>query len=290
MDFKQIVLIALQVSIIATVFGFGLNATVERLSALLRQPWLIVRSLIAVFVIMPVVALALVQWFDFSKAVNVVLFSLALSPVPPLLPQREGKSGGNVQIGIALMAFLGLTSIVAVPAIIAVLERVVAREITTPMSTIVGMVLKIVIAPLAAGMILRAVAPAVATRLEKIAAILSRVLLPIAALVLIAGTASAIWQATGVGSLVGLSLFVVVGLVVGHVFGGPDPEHAVVLALSTACRHPAIALTIATSNAPNEPVAGTILLYLILNLVLAIPYVLWQKARFARMQPAGVAR
>ena len=82
----------------------------------------------------------------------------------------------------------------------------------------------------------------------------------------------------------------VVGLVVGHIFGGPDPEHAVVLALSTACRHPAIALTIATSNAPTEPVAGTILLYLILNLILAIPYVLWQKARHSRVRPAGVAR
>ena len=231
------------------------------------------RSLVAVFVIMPVVALVLVEWFDFSKAVNVVLFSLALSPVPPLLPQREGKSGGDVQIGIGLMAFLGLTSIVAVPAIIAILERVVSREIATPMSTVVGMVLKVVIAPLAAGMILRAVAPAVATRVEKIAAILSRVLLPIAALVLIVGTASAIWQATSVGSLVGLSLFVIVGLAVGHVFGGPEPEHAVVLALSTACRHPAIALTIATSNAPTEPVAGTILLYLILNSSSQIPYV-----------------
>ncbi len=158
------------------------------------------------------------------------------------------------------------------------------------MSTVVGMVLKVVIAPLAAGMILRAAAPAVATRVEKIAAILSRVLLPIAALVLIAGTASAIWQATSVGSLVGLSLFVIVGLVVGHVLGGPDPEPAVVLALSTACRHPAIALTIATANAPTEPVGGTILLYLIINLIVAIPYVQWQKERRAQMQAAGAAR
>jgi len=290
MSFKQVVLLALQVSIIATVFGFGLNATAERLSALLRRPRLLVRAFVAMFVIMPLVAIALVKWFDFSRAVDVVLLALALSPVPPLLPQREQKSGGDVHLGIGLMVFLALASIVAVPAIVAVAERLSDREITTPMSTIVAMVLKVVIAPLAAGMILRATLPAAATRLERIAELLAKVLLPIAALALIAGTLSVIWQATGVGSLAALSLFVVAGLVTGHVFGGPDPDHAVVLALSTACRHPAIALTIATSNAPTEPVGGTILLYLILNAIVAIPYVQWQKRRLARAPAAGVAQ
>src|SRR6186997_285752 len=108
------------------------------------------------FVIMPLVAIALVKWFDFSRAVDVVLLALALSPVPPLLPQREQKSGGDVHLGIGLMVFLALASIVAVPAIITVAERLFDRDITTPMSAIVAMVLKVVIAPLAAGMILRA--------------------------------------------------------------------------------------------------------------------------------------
>jgi BASS family bile acid:Na+ symporter len=54
--------------------------------------------------------------------------------------------------------------------------------------------------------------------------------------------------------------FVGVGLIVGHLMGGPDPEHSIVLALSTACRHPAIALSIAAANFPDQRFGGTILL------------------------------
>jgi BASS family bile acid:Na+ symporter len=56
--------------------------------------------------------------------------------------------------------------------------------------------------------------------------------------------------------------------------GGPEAEHATVLALSTASRHPAIALAVAKINFPNEPYLGaTILLYLLVLTALTLPYV-----------------
>ena len=51
-----------------------------------------------------------------------------------------------------------------------------------------------------------------------------------------------------------------------------------VLALSPAARHPAIALAIAKTNFPDEPfLAATIVLYLLVVTVLAIPYVKWRR-------------
>jgi BASS family bile acid:Na+ symporter len=65
---------------------------------------------------------------------------------------------------------------------------------------------------------------------------------------------------------------------VGHLFGEPDPDSRVVLALSTACRHPALALAIAGANFPDERrVLAAILLYLLLNVLLTIPYIKWQR-------------
>jgi bile acid:Na+ symporter, BASS family len=69
--------------------------------------------------------------------------------------------------------------------------------------------------------------------------------------------------------------------------GGPDPNQSVVLALSSACRHPAIALSIAAANFPDEHFGGTILLYLIVNAIVGIPYVEWQRRRLVgTMSPA----
>ena len=56
MDLKELVMLAFRVSILSTVFGFGLRATSRDLLYLGRRPGLLLRSVIAVFVIMPIVA------------------------------------------------------------------------------------------------------------------------------------------------------------------------------------------------------------------------------------------
>jgi BASS family bile acid:Na+ symporter len=76
-------------------------------------------------------------------------------------------------------------------------------------------------------------------------------------------------------------IFVLAGLVVGHLLGGPEPHHASVLALSCASRHPAIALAISAANYPGEQFTPTLALYLILCTILVIPYVRRQRSRSA---------
>jgi BASS family bile acid:Na+ symporter len=53
MALKHIVVLALQVSIFCTVFGFGLKTTTDDLMYVIRRPGLLARSLLAVFIIMP---------------------------------------------------------------------------------------------------------------------------------------------------------------------------------------------------------------------------------------------
>jgi BASS family bile acid:Na+ symporter len=67
------------------------------------------------------------------------------------------------------------------------------------------------------------------------------------------------------------------GLAVGHVMAGPDREHQIVLALSSACRHPGIALTIAAVNYPDQRFGAAILLYLIVSAAVCLPYIAWQR-------------
>jgi BASS family bile acid:Na+ symporter len=114
---------------------------------------------------------------------------------------------------------------------------------------------------------------------------LSTVLLAVAAFLLLIGSLGAVWSALGGGTAIALVAFVVMGLVVGHVMGGPEPEHSTVLALSTASRHPAIALTIAAVNFPNEQFVGIIVLYLLISTLVCIPYVAWQRRRSAAPMP-----
>jgi BASS family bile acid:Na+ symporter len=206
---------------------------------------------------------------------------LAVSPVPPLLPGREEKAAGQPSYGLGLMLVLAVVAIVGMPLVALLLALVFERPLSIGPGAIARIVGVMCVLPFVAGMVVRAVWPAVAQRLVKVVRAVANVLLLLAVLALLVGAWRAIWGAAGDGTLVAIAAFVLVGLAVGHVLGGPDPEHSAVLALSTACRHPAIALAFATANYPDERFAGTILLYLLVNAILGIPYSAWMRRRSA---------
>ena len=64
MTLQQAIVLVLQVSILVTVFSFGLMTTVGDVLYVVRRPSLLGRSLVAMFVIMPIVAVALAAAFD----------------------------------------------------------------------------------------------------------------------------------------------------------------------------------------------------------------------------------
>jgi BASS family bile acid:Na+ symporter len=280
MTAKQLVILGLQLSIVCTVFGFGLKATPRALVSLFRQPSLLLRSLLSVFVVMPIVAVGMATMFDFRRGAEIALIALAISPVPPLLPNREVKAGGQGSYSLALMATLALLSIVAVPLAAEILQRVFNLPLNAEPGAIAKVALVMAVLPLLAGVAVRASMPAVADRIERPVRLAARVLLPLAVVALLAGTWRAVADAVGGGAVAAMVAFVAIGLLVGDFLGGPNTEDSIVLALSTACRHPAIAMSIAAANFPEEHFAGPILLYLIVNTIVGMAYLKWR-------QPAG---
>ena len=65
----------------------------------LRRPGLLARSLLAVLVVAPALAIALVWVFDLNREVAIALVALSISPLPPLLPSRGERAGGGPNTG-----------------------------------------------------------------------------------------------------------------------------------------------------------------------------------------------
>jgi BASS family bile acid:Na+ symporter len=89
----------------------------------------------------------------------------------------------------------------------------------------------------------------------------------------------------GQGTLVAIVIIAIASLAVGHFFGGPESDDRTVLALATALRHPAVALSIAAANGADKLVSAAILLYGLVSAVLSIPYTLWRKRSEAGAAP-----
>lgn len=278
MDLATLIPLVVQVSVFLTVFSLGLGASHQDLGYLFRRPGQLAKSLLAMNVVMPLLAAALAAVFGLRPAVKIALVALAVSPVPPALPGKQVKAGGRGSYAIGLLTAAALLAIVFVPAAVELLGRAFAKEVHVGPAAIARLVLIGVLVPLAAGIALRATAPALAGRIRRPISLASTTLLIIAALVVLAGSWRAELALIGHGTLAALAVFVLVGLAVGHLLGGPDPGDRTVLALSTASRHPGIALAIAAAAFPGEKLAlPAVLVYLIVSAIVSIPYVMWRR-------------
>lgn len=281
MTVKALIVLVIQIAIVTTVFTYGLQATRDDLLYIVHRPGLLLRSLLAMLGLMPLVVVGCVYFLDLSQPTAIVLTALAISPVPPLLPKKQQKAGGVAPYGLGLLVVLAMVSIVTVPLSVAGFNWLFAEPIKADPAAIAQVVFKMIIAPLAVGMLVGRLAPRVSAHLIVPVRAVATLLLIAGVVVLLAGTWHQVGALVGHWSALAIVIFVLGGLVVGHLLGGPEPEHASVLALSCASRHPAIALALASTNYPGQQFAPTLVLYLIVATLLAIPYVKWQRSRSA---------
>jgi len=282
MDPKQIIVLALQTSIFLAVFSFGLHAKWSDILSILQRPGKLARSLLALFVIMPLVAVLIARNFDLHPSVKIALVALAISPIPPIFPLQAGKAGGRRGFILGLLETAALLSIVIVPLAMHVLERVFHIPLTMTSGAIAKLALITVLLPIVAGMAFRTVAPEVADRIARPIFLVAGLLLVAGALVILFVSMAAIRSLIGDGTVLAMAAFAALGLLAGHRLGGPDPQERAVLALSSACRHPGIALTIAATNFPTQQLAAAaILLYVLVAAAVCFPYVTWQHRRAA---------
>jgi BASS family bile acid:Na+ symporter len=271
---------ALKGSILLTVFGFGLEATRQDLLYLVQRPRVLLRSLIAMFVIMPLFAVFLTREGSLIRPVMIALVALSISPVPPLLPKRVTKSGGRTSYGLGLMVTAATLSIAVVPLAAYLLGKYFHRPFAMGPAAVAKLILPSVLLPVAAGILVRRLLPAIAHRIAKPVARIGGIVLLLGVLCILVFAMPTIWSLIGNGTILAFIAFIIVGIAAGHFLGGHDPDERVTLALSTACRHPALAVAIATANFAGEhKVFASVLLYAILNVVIVVPYISWQRRK-----------
>ena len=272
---------AFGVSLAVLVFGSGLGARFSDVAALLRRPGLLARSLFAVLVVAPALAVALVWVFDLRPQVAIALVALSISPLPPLLPSRGERAGGRPEYGLGLVLLLAVFGVPVIMVSAEILQAVFGRDYLATPWAIVRLLTLTMVAPLAAGMALARLSPSTAQRLEGPLERVQRWLLPIAMIVLLISAAPDIWSLLGDHTLAAIAIFVVGTFAAGHLLGGSDRRFAAVLAFATSCRHPATALALASANFPGVDEHAAIALYGVVTAVVGAVYTVWLRRRRA---------
>jgi len=277
MTAAKLVGLGINLSMWLMVFAVALNAGAWRARMIFREPALLARSLVAMYVVMPFFAVWVALSFDLNRAVVTALILLALSPVPPVLPSKQIKAGGNTNFVIGLLVIAALAAIFMVPAGVAAIGRVFGYDLEVPFAVTARVVGISVLLPVIAGLVVARAVPGFAERIAGPVSTASSILLFVLLVPIVAMRWSALAGQVGNYTIVAILLFIAVGLLAGHVLGGPDRDNRTALALATATRHPGVAIAVLHVIAPEaENVAPVVLLYLLVGIVASVPYVKWR--------------
>jgi bile acid:Na+ symporter, BASS family len=265
------------VSSILIVFGFGLRSTVRDASSLFRHPVLLVRSLLAMNVLLTLFAALMVAMLALRPPIGIALIAVAVSPVPPFLPGQQLKLVGRQEYVLGLFGASSLLAIIVAPLTVALIGLLFTRQISVAPTAIAKVVGLTVLVPFSLGIIVRRRTAAFAERASPIVGNVGLFLLIVAAVPVLFSQWPQMIALIGNGTLIVLVAFTVASLAVGHLLGGRSPDNRTVLALAAATRHPGVALTIATEIFPDqELVAPALLLYLFVGGIASAPYILWR--------------
>lgn len=275
----------LKASIATLIFAIGLSSTLDDVTFVWRHPSLLLRSLLAMYVVVPAAAILMAKVLDLPWGTEVALVVLAICAGAPLLPKKVLNLGGDPSYIFSLVVTTSVLAIGTVPYGVRLLSGFLGLETSVTPGQIAGTIFTAFLLPLGAGMLVRAVRSDLAEKLGD-------VLLRVASItLLICGVAVLVFSFSlvrdlGLPSLLAFAVFVAVSLAAGHLLGGPDPAERTSLAVACASRHVGLALLVATSYRGEKAIA-IVAAYLIASAAVSIPYIAWRRRVLDAVGPSG---
>jgi len=277
-----ILLILLKVAVAGIILAIGMDSTLKDAAYLWRRPGLLLRSVLAMYVLVPLAAVALVKVLTLAPGVRIGLLVLAVSAGAPLLPRKLMKIGAGAYI-FSLVLTSSLLAIVLVPAWLAVLGPQLDYPVSLRPDRVALVLAKSFLLPLTLGMLIRWQFPAIAERVgSRLIAIAGLVLTGCAlALLVMHWDILLVARWSGVLTLAGL---IAISLAIGHLLGGPVEDDRTALAIACATRHIGIAVLVAAS-VPGPRTSVLVAFYTLISAVISISYLRWRRGSGSRTRP-----
>ncbi len=248
-------------------FGAGLQVNRTHLVEIFKNAGLLVRVLIANFLIVPAAGYGLARLFRLPVEVETGFLLMAIAPGVPFVLAQVRKRGGRLALAVELAFVLPLLSILTIP-ITAALLLPPGASAHVPLAQFLVTLVLFQLLPLLAGMLVGERSPATAQRLGRP----MEIVFFAAAIALIAVLAPKLVHSIalvyGSNGMWAMLCTVLVSLGAGWLLGGPARQDRRVLSLGTALRNVGLGALVATSNFQSAQVAATVLVYFLIQFIL----------------------
>src|SRR5687767_3211304 len=264
---QKITPIAVLIFVISSMLATGLGLTISEIITPLRNARLLVLSLLANFVLMPLTALGLARLLQLDEPLGVGLLLLGAAAGAPFLPKLAQLAKGSLAFGVGLMVLLMVITVGYLPLVLPLLLPGVSVD---PVKIARSLFL-LMLLPLAGGLAVKAWFAVAAARMKPVLDGISSLSLVLLMLLIIGTNIKNVLGVFGTRGILAAVLFIAVGFTVGWLLGGPGMDTRPVLALGTAQRNIAAALVVGGQSFSDPKVVVMIIVVAIVGLLVLMP-------------------
>lgn len=262
----------LLISIMCLLLGVGLSVPFGKVRAVASRYPLVLRGLIANFIVVPCVLALALQGGSLGPDIAIGLLVLDAVPVAPLAPPFVGMGQGDVAYAVGLMIIVAFFGLPLTPLILTLSLPPSETGLRIDTLKILQALFSAQLAPLGVGMAILHMRTRLAGKLLRFVPKLGRIGV-LLTLILITTTEARQILSLGVLALVAALIFTLGCLLIGHVMmRGETAEVRRSLAISTAIRNAALGLLIVGTNFPGTSAVTTVLVVGLLSMVVSFGY------------------
>lgn len=273
-------------TLFSLMFSLGLRWTFADVVWLWRKPSLLVRSLISVFIAVPLFGVLIGFIPGFTVAERLGIGAMMICPGAPTIPQKSLKAGGNEQFAASLQFTVCLLAIVSIPLITSILSQFYPNQAWLSPQAIAQQIFFAQVLPLGLGVLLAQYVPKLASEWREPVSKLANLLFALLAIAVLVVALEKVLN-TGFATYLAIGFMAIASLVCGHLLGGPQADTRADLAFATVTRNAGLAILLVTLNFPNLDyfkggIISTLITYALIAAIVSIPYTIWQKRNLSK--------
>jgi len=253
--------------VVSSMLALGTSLTIAQIIEPLRNVRLVALVLLANFVAMPALAVALAKVLMLDEQFAIGLLVLGCTAGAPFLPKLAERAKGNIAFAVGAMVLLMVVTVGYLPLVLPLL----LPGVSVNPASIARSLFLLMLLPLAGALWVNATRPAAAARLKPAFDKTSSVSLTLLMVLQTVLNIRSVLQVFGTGGILAGLLFLAAGYGIGWLLGGPSADIRTVVGLGTAQRNIAAALVVGSQSFDDPGVVVMVVVVAIVGLLLLMP-------------------
>ena len=268
MTLNQLINLLAGITLLEMMVATGLSVNLGDTLDVAKSWGLIVRALVANYILVPTAAVVLLVLFGAGPLVAAGLLIVAVCPGASYAPPFTAMAKGNVVVAVGLMVILAGSSAILAPLLLHFLLPLMAGDNSLRINAakMAGTLLGVQLLPLCVGLLIRWRGPALANRLQRPASLLSTCLNLLLLAIILYVQFHILLHIRWVGYF-GMLCLLLLTLISGWLMSWQASENRKGMMITTSVRNVGVGLVIATTSFPGTAAVTAATAYAIFQTV-----------------------